>query len=154
MVNPEFDDDKWGLFNVERQARFVIQNLFPKSQWAPGDYTLADAVFAPTVVSQEITADRYTVYADLPTEGEAIAPVQRWDGFDSPPNAFVGEGMDATLAFEGVHFQEVGPVPAVYGWGALTSNGNPPSTVAVSTSTCSSPPVGSTSASRPPTPAN
>jgi exo-beta-1,3-glucanase (GH17 family) len=125
VVNPDFDDDKWGLFNVQRQARFVIQNLFPRSQWAPGDFTLADAVFAPTVVSVEITADRYTVYADLPTVGEAIAPVQRWDGFDSPPNAFAGEGVDAALAFEGEKFMEIGPAPAVYGWGALTSNAEP-----------------------------
>ena len=122
VVNPDFDDDKWGLFDVQRRARFVIQDLFPRSQWAPGDFTLADAVFAPTVISQEITADRYTVYADLATAGEAIAPVQRWDGFDSPPNAFVGEGNDASLAFEGPKFLEFGPAPVVYGWGALSSN--------------------------------
>ena len=123
VVNPNFDDDKWGLFNVERQARFVIQNLFPSSQWAPGDYKLPDAVYAPTVVSPEITADRYTVYADLPTAGEAVAPVAQWFGFDSPPNAFAGEGRDATLAFEGEHFMEIGPAPAAYGWGILTSTG-------------------------------
>ena len=125
VVNPDFDDDKWGLFNVERQARFVIQNLFPSSQWEPGDYTLDDAVYAPTVVSPEITADRYTVYADLPTVGEVDAPVQRWDGFDNPPNAFAGQGEDATLAFEGKFFMEVGPAPVAYGWGILTSNANP-----------------------------
>ena len=128
VVDPNFDDDKWGLFNVERQARFVIQNLFPSNQWAPGNFTLADAVYAPTVVSTEITANRYTVYADLATEGEAIAPVAQWFGFDSPPNAFVGEGEDAALAFEGTRFQEIGPAPSTeagkdYGWGALTTTG-------------------------------
>jgi hypothetical protein len=87
-------------------------------------------VFAPTVLSQEITADRYTVYADLPTAGEAIAPVQRWDGFDSPPNAFAGEGDDASFAFEGPKFMEIGPAPSTqvgkdYGWGALASNADP-----------------------------
>jgi len=119
--NPDFNDDNWGLFNVERQARFVIQNLFPSSQWAPGDYTLADAVYAPTALV--ISADRYTVYADLPTVGEAVAPVAQWFGFDSPPNAFAGEGRDAALAFEGERFMEIGPAPAAYGWGILTTTG-------------------------------
>jgi hypothetical protein len=103
----------------------VVQNLYPASQWAPGSYTLADATFAPTVVSQVITANRYTVYADAVTAGEAIAPAAQWFGFDSPPNAFVGEGTDAALAAEGTHFQEIGPAPSTatgkdYGWGALT----------------------------------
>ena len=123
VADPNFNDDKWGLFNVQRQARFVIQNLFPSSQWEPGNYTLADAVYAPTVVSTEITANRYTVYADLATAGEAIAsPVVQWFGFDTPPNAFAGEGTDAALAFEGLHFMDIGPAPAVYGWGMLATN--------------------------------
>jgi exo-beta-1,3-glucanase (GH17 family) len=125
VVNPSFNDDNWGLFNVNRQARYVVQNLYAASQWEPGSYTLADAVYAPTVVSQVITANRYTVYADAVTTGEAIAPAAQWFGFDSPPNAFVGEGTDAALAAEGTHFQEIGPAPSTavgkdYGWGALT----------------------------------
>lgn len=124
-ANPGFNDDHWGLFNVSRQARYVVQGLYPASQWEPGSYTLADAVFAPTVVSQVITANRYTVYADAATAGEAIAPAAQWFGFDSPPNAFAGEGSDATLAAEGLHFMEIGPAPSTaigkdYGWGALT----------------------------------
>jgi exo-beta-1,3-glucanase (GH17 family) len=127
VVNPDFNDDNWGLFNVERQARFVIQNLFPANQWAPGNYTLADAVYAPTVATNVITADRYTVYADAVTPGEAIAPASTWFGFDDPPNAFAGEGADAALAFEGLHFMEIGPAPSTvtgkdYGWGVLTVN--------------------------------
>ena len=125
VVNPNFNDDGWGLFNVARQARYVVQGLYAASQWAPGSYTLADAVYAPTVVSQVISANRYTVYADAVTAGEAIAPAARWEGFDSPANAFAGEGSDATLAAEGLHFMEIGPAPSVavgkdYGWGALT----------------------------------
>ena len=127
IVNPNFNDDNWGLFNVARQARYVIQGLYSPSQWEPGSYTLADAVYAPTVVSQVISANRYTVYADAVTAGEAIAPVSQWFGFDSPPNAFAGEGTDAALAAEGTHFMEIGPAPSTavgkdYGWGALTFN--------------------------------
>ena len=126
-ANPNFNDDNWGLFDVKRQARYVVQSLYAPSQWEPGSYTLADAVHAPTVVSPVISANRYTVYADAVTAGEAIAPNAQWFGFDSPPNAFAGEGTDATLAAEGTHFMEIGPVPSTavgkdYGWGALTTN--------------------------------
>ena len=126
-VIPGFNDDNWGLFNVSRQARYVVQNLYPASQWEPGSYTQADAVYAPTVVSQVITANRYTIYADAVTAGEVIAPAAQWFGFDSPPNSFAGEGTDATLAAEGTHFMEIGPAPSTavgknYGWGALTTN--------------------------------
>jgi exo-beta-1,3-glucanase (GH17 family) len=124
-ANPNFNDDNWGLFNVGRQARYVVQGLYPASQWAPGSFTLADAVFAPTVVSQVISANRYTVYADAVTAGEARAPAAQWFGFDSPPNAFAGEGSDAALAAEGLQFMEIGPAPSTavgkdYGWGVLT----------------------------------
>jgi exo-beta-1,3-glucanase (GH17 family) len=128
VVNPNFNDDNWGLFNVERQARCAIRSLYPNSQWAPGDCSLDSAVYFPTVISEEVTADRYTVYADLPTAGEQVAPVAEWFGFDNPPNAFAGEGNDATFAFEGPKFMEIGPAPSTevgkdYGWGALTTTG-------------------------------
>jgi exo-beta-1,3-glucanase (GH17 family) len=124
-VNPGFNDDNWGLFNVNRQARYVVQGLYQVSQWAPGSFTAADAVYAPTVVTSVISANRYTVYADAVTPGEAIAPAAQWFGFDSPPNAFAGQGTDAALAAEGTHFMEIGPAPSTavgkdYGWGALT----------------------------------
>lgn len=121
-ANPGFNDDNWGLFNVNRQARYVVHALYPASQWEPGSYTLADAVYAPTVVSPIITADRYTIYVDATTQGKARAPAAQWFGFDSPPNAFAGEGTDAALAAEGSHFMEVGPAPSDYGWGIVTTN--------------------------------
>ena len=84
-------------------------------------------MYFPTVVSPVISANRYTVYADAVAAGEAIAPTAQWFGFDTPPNAFAGEGNDATLAAEGAHFMEIGPAPSTavgkdYGWGALTFN--------------------------------
>ena len=43
-------DDGWGLFNVNRQARFVVRGLYPASTWEPGAYTSADALhYLPTV---------------------------------------------------------------------------------------------------------
>ncbi len=125
-VAGSYDDDNWGLFNVNRQARYVVQGLYPTSQWEPGTYTLADAVFAPTVASPVVTASRYRIYADVATAGEAVAPVAQWFGFDTPPNAFAGEGTDMTLAAEGTHFMEIGPAPSSsvgkdYGWGLLAT---------------------------------
>jgi exo-beta-1,3-glucanase (GH17 family) len=129
-ANPSFNDDHWGLFTVDRRARYVVQGLYPASQWASGSFTPADAVFAPTVVSQVITANRYTVFADAVTAGEVIAPAAQWFGFDTPPNAFAGLGSDAALAAEGARFMEIGPAPSTavgkdYGWGMLTVTAPP-----------------------------
>ena len=66
-------DDKWGLFNKDRQARFAIQainsNNTPAGSatwvWESGAYTDADAVyFQPPVVKTAITENRYTLYTD------------------------------------------------------------------------------------------
>lgn len=120
-----YNEDNWGLFNVQRQAKYVVQGLFPTTQWDSGRYTLADATYAPTVITPVISASRYRVYADVAVAGEAIATAVQWFGFDSPPNAFVGEGNDAALAAEGARFLEIGPAPSTavgkdYGWGALS----------------------------------
>ena len=81
---------------------------------------------SPTVASPVITASRYTVYADVASAGEVVAPVAQWFGFDTPANAFAGEGNDNTLAAEGTHFMEIGPAHSTtvgkdYGWGMLTT---------------------------------
>ena len=129
-------DDKWGLFNVNREARYVVQSLYAKAQYTwesvgtavcklPLGCTTADAVYAPTVVDTVIKANRYTLYADAVTAGETVATPSQWFGFDSPANAFAGEGSDAALAAEGLHFMEIAPAPNpanLYGWGILSSN--------------------------------
>ncbi len=119
-----YNEDNWGLFNVQRQAKYVVQNLFPMSQWDSGRFTAADATFAPTVITPVISANRYRVYADIEAAGEAVATSVQWFGFDTPPNAFVGEGNDAAGAAEGSRFLEIGPAPSTvtgrdYGWGVL-----------------------------------
>jgi exo-beta-1,3-glucanase (GH17 family) len=130
------DDDKWGLFTVERKARHVIQDeaLYPKSVWdVPPTFTDADAVYAPTIVDTVVTADRYTLYSDTVTAGELrIDPIPRPDaladlnlkffGWDSPPTAFAGEFTGTPADGEGFHYLEVGPSPAVYGWGLFATN--------------------------------
>ena len=131
------DDDKWGLFTVARKARYVIQDLklYPASLWdVPPTYTDADAVHAPTIVDNVVTANRYTLYADTVTAGEVRVdaiprPIALTDlnlkffGWDSPPNAFAGEFTGTAADGEGFHYIEVGPSPSGYGWGLFaTSN--------------------------------
>jgi hypothetical protein len=117
-------DDKWGLFNASRQARYVVQGLYPSSQAEPGTYTSADAVYyvAPTGTGT-VTANRYSVYVDSVTAGESrpSVPVAA-SGWDSPATAFVAEGTttDSTGDVASTnHYYEVGPSPASWGWGLV-----------------------------------
>ena len=125
-------DDKWGLFTVERKARYMVQDLYPAGLWAAGTYAAADAVYAPTVTSSTVTADRYTVYADTVTAGEVrIDPIPRpvaladlkvsFIGWDSPANAYAGELTGAAGDGEAFHYLEIAPAPAVYGWGLFAT---------------------------------
>lgn len=114
-------DDKWGLFTVERKARYMVQDLYPAGLWAAGTYTAANAVYAPSVTSSTITADRYTVYADTVTAGEARVTGLNFYGWDSPANAFAGEFTGAAGDGEAFHYLEIAPAPAVYGWGLFAT---------------------------------
>ena len=127
-------DDKWGLFSVERKAHYVVKDLYPSSMWVPGTSSLtdADAVYAPTIVDNVVTASRYTLYSDTVTAGEVrVDAVPRPDlladltlkffGWDSPANAFAGEFVGTAADGEGFHYLEVGPSPASYGWGLFAT---------------------------------
>jgi len=110
-------DDKWGLFNVSRQARYVIQGLYPSTQWEAGTYTAADAVYyIPSVANPTITANRYTLYAETAVAGEAKpSEAILWNAWDNGKTALGNEvaetSGDGTKAFE------VTPKPSVDGWG-------------------------------------
>ena len=116
-------DDKWGLFNVSRQARYVVQALQPASaSWVvePGSYKDSDALyFVPPVVNTPLDAARYTVYADTVTAGEVRPPTagalawNAWDGTTAVGKFVTGVGPagDAANNFE------ITPTPKVWGWG-------------------------------------
>jgi exo-beta-1,3-glucanase (GH17 family) len=131
-------DDKWGLFNVNRQARFAVQAINPpgatfgSATWvfepvipendANGDgiYTEADATyFQPAVVKSAVTASAYTLLSDLPPGPDEVKPTDlRWDAFDGNTAGYAtvsgthGPG-DAPNGFR------ITPAPASYGWGLL-----------------------------------
>ena len=114
-------DDKWGLFNVLRQARYAIKDLLPSSTWEPGTaaLTAADAVYwkAPTV-NAAITQDRVKLFSDAAaTASEVVITGTTWDPFGgstvvhAPGAAAPGDGSVGdviTIA-----------APANYGWGTL-----------------------------------
>jgi exo-beta-1,3-glucanase (GH17 family) len=109
-------DDKWGLFTVDRKARYMVQGLYPANLW-DATYTDADAVYAATVTNTTITANRYTLYADTVTAGEARVSNLQFFGWDSPATSFSGEVTGAAGDGEAFHYLEIAPSPAVYGWG-------------------------------------
>lgn len=112
-------DDGWGLFDVGRQARYVVRGLYPSSLWEAGTYTSADAVYyIPTVQSPAVNANRFTLYAETVTSGEA-RPGQAltwasWTwGTATPTTSTASEGTTSML---------ISPGPLVWGWGVAMAH--------------------------------
>ena len=137
-------DDKWGLFNVGRQARYVIQaknanNLVLNAgatwvyEYKTGSvpYTESDALYyvAPTLKTA-VANNFYTLYADVAKTSETLAlantPDLRWDAFGG--NTAVGTFVaSASAPADPVNSLQITPAPASYGWGFLfhsTSDSN------------------------------
>ena len=112
-------DDKWGLFNVARQARYGVQGLFPVSQWAPGAYTDASALYyVPLGGNPIITAARYTLFADVAVAGEARpAEVPVWSAWDNGTTASGVESAADAAAGDGPNSFRITATPQVWGWG-------------------------------------
>ncbi len=121
-------DDKWGLFNAQRQARYVIQALNPDNStfgsatwvWEPGSYTEADAIyFLPPVVNTAVTQNQYTLYTDLPAGVSEFRPAGLfWDAFDGN-TAIAPEVTTAFAPGDATRSIEITPAPASFGWGFL-----------------------------------
>lgn len=117
-------DDKWGLFNVQRQARYVVKDFFPPSRWVPGDasepatssLTAASAVYwKPAVVNPAVTQSRYVIFADAVTPSDLREAGLQFDPFvktfwQSVTDAAPGDAPQAL---------EIEPRPEVWGWGML-----------------------------------
>ena len=119
-------DDKWGLFNVNRQARYVIQNLNPPSaNWVyePGTHTSANALYyRPLVKNPTVMANQYTAYGDTVVAGgvNAVSSLA-FNAFGGPsgPTAKVTQLAGSAAPNDGPEGKEITPVPADYGWGVL-----------------------------------
>lgn len=127
-------DDKWGLFNARRQARYAIQALNPPSaSWVyePGSYTTADALhFVPPVVNAVVAESKYTLFSEAAlTESEVRPGGLRWDAFDG--NSVNAPEVTTTAApGDGSINIEITPQPKDYGWGFLNQSASSPPTTA------------------------
>ena len=116
-------DDGWGLFNVKRQARFVVQSFFPKEMWEPVDpsdadgvYTYSDAVYyIPPVINAAVTANRYVIYSEATTASDYVPTGLVWDPF---VKTFWQPVADPAPG-DGVESYEIDPRPETWGWGLL-----------------------------------
>jgi exo-beta-1,3-glucanase (GH17 family) len=112
-------DDGWGLFNKDRKARYVIQNLYPQSNWENASLTDADAVyFVPPVITAPFTGNAFTLYSDAP--GAALVAgynLDAFDGFTAPRN--LADTAIAAAPGDGAVSMRITPAPAGYGWGLL-----------------------------------
>lgn len=116
-------DDKWGLFNVDRKARYVVQSLYPSTVWEAGTYTAADAVyFIPTQSNGAVSANRYTIFADSITANE-VRPTESilWVGWDSPATAYAGSSTLSFATGDGPNALEITPAPTSWGWGMIAA---------------------------------
>jgi exo-beta-1,3-glucanase (GH17 family) len=115
----KLSDDGWGLFNKDRQARYVIQNLYQPGIWENPNLTDADAVyFIPPTINPAFAGNAFTLYSDAP--GAALVTgynLDAFDGFTAPRNL-----ADTTIAAapgDGAVSMRITPAPANYGWGLL-----------------------------------
>ena len=116
-------DDKWGLFNVDRKARYVVQSLYPNSVWETGGYTSADALYyIPTQSNGVVTANRYTIFSDNTTAGE-VRPSESilWVGWDNPATAYAGSSSTSFATGDGPNSLEITPAPTSWGWGLIAA---------------------------------
>lgn len=110
-------DDKWGLFNVDRKARCVIQALYATSIAETGvSCADTDAVaFVTPVANSPVTATAYPILNSataLPTSGLKI------DAFDGN-SATRAAVTPAPLSADGGQSMLITPTPKDYGWGLL-----------------------------------
>lgn len=128
-------DDKWGLFNVKRQARFAVQGKHtPSSNWTyeyktgTTAYTASDAVYyADAIAKDPVSASRYTLYADANTTGEirakALTPDLQWDAYEGS-TASRNEQDTSQSPADGPNSLRITPTPKDFGWGLLLHSAN------------------------------
>lgn len=118
-------DDKWGLFNAQRQARCTVQALNNTLSAETGTCADAAALYYQAAGNQgTITANQYTVYAEQTTAGEALPSsavvLNAWqNGTTSSPLELDESSGD------GVKAMRITPSPLSWGWGmtwGLTAN--------------------------------
>lgn len=124
------NDDKWGLFDVDRKARFVIQrlnadgatNAAGTATWtyASGSYTLADATYyTPLVKNTKVAAAKYVAYAETLT-GDVVNATSTlsFNAFGGTSTS-LAENASSAAPTDASNGQAIVPGPADYGWGVV-----------------------------------
>ncbi|MEW6707872.1 MAG: hypothetical protein AB1430_23755 [Pseudomonadota bacterium] len=118
-------DDGWGLFDVNRKARYAVQSYFPVDQHDGTQYTDADAIYyVPPPPPSQVTANSYYLFADsVPADAAVPSGTPTWTPWDSPPTA--NGAVAGGDAAEGANALHVTPVPKDWGWGFFQALGGP-----------------------------
>ena len=121
-------DDKWGLFNVGRQARCAIQAINANNSpagsatwvYEPGSCAESEALFfVEAVVKTPITADSYVLFTDAAPGASEVRPTDLfWDAFDGN-TVFAPEVTTNFAPGDATRSIEITPQPASFGWGFL-----------------------------------
>jgi hypothetical protein len=127
----KLDDNFWGMFTVERKARCAIQALKANGSPAGSATWVYDTsqpcdeasalYFQPLVIGPAVSADRFTVFTDVATPGEAVQ-VGDWAAFSNLQGGPTADRplTQATYALgDAPQSLEITPTPATYGWGIL-----------------------------------
>lgn len=117
-------DNNWGLFNVSRKARYVIQDLYPSSDWEAGSYTASDALhYLPTVQNPAVTASPYVLYAQtVPTGAATPTETPGWSAWGSGTAS--AAQTSSTAPADGTASMAITPAPASWGWGMAMTYSN------------------------------
>jgi exo-beta-1,3-glucanase (GH17 family) len=111
------NDDGWGLFNLQRQPRYVVQNLYPSLQPENAALTDADAVyFIPPVIKPPFTGNDFTLYSDATGASQVTGYDIGGFGNTSTSRPTVNNTAAPDGGSESIF---VTPGPADYGWGLL-----------------------------------
>jgi len=110
-------DDKWGLFNEQRQARCTAQALNNTLLAESGPCNDAAAVSFQSASNQgTINANQYTVYAEQTTAGEALpSGAVLLNAWQNGTTANAVEVSDSSG--DGVKSMLINPTPLSWGWG-------------------------------------
>jgi len=119
-------DDKWGLFDVQRQARCVVQGLNPSFTNAPGNCDAASALYFIAVNSGgPVSASLYRVYRDTLTGTEANPVVEpTWNAWENNTTAVATGVSNDSDSADAPYSWRIAPVPKVWGWGMALTLGN------------------------------
>lgn len=126
-------DDKWGLFNVQRQARCAAQYLKPAATWAKesGSCDEANAVyFKPPTLNTAVATSTYVIHNESTTGWPVGLRADAYEGgtfvFDYPAKGDSAPTDQASTLAASNYLLLRNFTPRDYGWGILWQSASQP----------------------------